>query len=47
MIFAVVLKFVVSQYGKLLSNEMCRDFIMSKQCGEPCLFGVINIAPKA
>ena len=44
---AVVMKSVVGHYRKLLSNEMRHDVIMSKQCGQPRVFGVMNIAPKA
>ena len=37
----------IGYYRKLLSNEVRHDVIMSKQCGQPLVFGVMNIAPKA
>ena len=44
---AVVIKSGVGHYRRLPSNEIRHDVIMSKQCGQPRVFGVMNIAPKA
>ena len=46
-ILVVVLKSKVAHYLKYLRNDMKHDVIMSKQCGELCVFGMMNIAPKS
>ena len=42
-ILAVVMKSGIGYYRKLLSNEMRHDVIMSKQHGQPRVFGVMYI----